>query len=496
MPHFSSMKTLFSGACSLLNQNSQNQKSKKRLQKNKCKALLTSSEMKKINKMHKQPIKTNTKETNTISNYQSSVKTTQESAQSNCERSNSLLKKEFKTANNNICESQKQLGTTLHLNKNKNIKKIKQVSIDLQNKIVIQKKIESKKKNETNPLIKSQDINNSKKNTNKKTSKNSTASRRSISVNTKQTSTFNSNNTNYTNNETSQVHPPSQIFSSISTFKTLFKINEKGKHKITSESQIKELEELNEKLNQIKNQQFNEENKKCIVLNAEMLEEDTNDKGNDKKDSKNEEIILNSHQRLQTYKLLLDCINAKFNEIQEIVEHDINNKLNPDSFYNNKVSELHSKIEFTQDHITNQDNNSKCITINPYDYEDDEMQERSNIIVPQGQAKTEPNNINPIINTNINEPTVSINSELLKTLGEFDENNLISFFSNEMISFFQPNNNSIITNNNTTLSIIQNQKDINMSVVNQLNQLKNNNAHNNIKYEHINNDNNNKCLTF
>lgn len=485
------MKTLFIGACSLLNKNSQNQKSKKRLQKNKCKALLTSSEMKKINKMHKQPIKSNTKEINTISNYQSSVKTTQESAQSNCERSNSLLKKEYKSPNNNICESQKQLGTALHLNKNKGIKKIKQVSIDLQNKNVIKKKIEAKKKSEANPLIKSQDIN-SKKYNNKQTSKNSTVSRRSISVNTKQTSTFNSNNTNYTNNETSQGHPPSQIFSSISTFKTLFKINDKSKHKITSASQIKELEELNEKLNQIKNQQFNEENKKCIVLNAEMLEEDTHDKETEKKDSKNEEIILNSHQRLQTYKLLLDCINAKFNEIQEIVENDINNKLNPDSYYNSKVSELHSKIEFTQDHITNQPNSSKCITINPYDYEDDEMQERSNIIVPQGQAKTEPNNINPIINTNINEPTVSINSELLKTLGEFDESNLISFFSNEMISFFQPNNNSIITNNNTTLSIIQNQKDISMTIVNQL---KNNNAHNNIKNERINN-NNNKCLTF
>lgn len=436
------MKTVYIATSSLINQSPHLQKMSLSNNKSKYKPLLTSAEMSRMTRQHKQPIKANSHIVNTCSSYQSSVKNTQESA-----RSSSLLKSHHKYSKNPICESQKLLGTNLHLSKGKNVKKIKQVSIDLQNK-VLHTKIDIKKKNESNPLIKSTELF-----TKKKIKNISSCS----SNNKRSTSVCSSNNTN--NNTVSvtesKILGPSPIFSSISTFKTLFKISDKEKNRISSKEQIKELEELNDKLLNIKNS--NDEEKKINVLNANMLDED---QVNLTKNGKQNDIALSSNQRIQTYKLLLDCINTKFKEIEQIVENDKENILSVnDNNECNKESELHSKIEFTQDQITTTDyNNNNILTTNPYDYEDEEMEEKSKLIIPEGQIDQ------------------SITSNMIKNKGEFDEKNLLSFLSNEMCSFFNQNNSmSIITNNNTTLSIFQTQKELskmnNEEIINQINQI-------------------------
>ena len=425
------MKTVYIAASSLINQSPHLQKMSLSNNKFKYKPLLTSAEMSRMTKLHKQPIKGNI--VNTCSSYQSSVKNTQES-----ERSSSLLKSHHKCNKNPICESQKLLGTNLHLSNGKNVKKIKQVSIDLQNK-VLHTKIDMKKKNDSNPLIKSTELF-----TKKKIKNISTCS----SNNKRSTSVCSNNTVNAT-----ETTGPSAIFSSISTFKTLFKISDKERNRISSKEQIKELEELNDKLLNIKNS--NDEDKKINVLNANMLDED---QINITKKDKN--IALSSNQRIQTYKLLLECINTKFKEIEQIVENDKENKLSVNGNNDcNKESELHSKIEFTQDQITTTDNNNNNIlTTNPYDYQDEEMEEKSKLIVPEGKIDQ------------------SITSNMIKNKGEFDEKNLLSFLSNEMCSFFNQNNSmSIITNNNTTLSIFQTQKELskmnNEEILNQINQI-------------------------
>ena len=149
------------------------------------------------------------------------------------------------------------------------------------------------------------------------------------------------------------------------------------------------------------------------------------------KTEKKNEIALSSGRGVQTYKLLLDCINTKFKEIEQIVENDKENKLAVNENNEcNKESELHSKIEFTQDQITTTDYNN-ILTTNPCDYEDEEMEEKSKLIIPEGKVDQ------------------SISSNMIKNKGEFDEKNLLSFLSNEMCSFFNQNNSmSIITNNN------------------------------------------------
>lgn len=425
------MKTVYIGASSLITQSPHLQKMSLSNNKFKYKPLLTSAEMSRMTKLHKQPIKGNI--VNTCSSYQSSVKNTQES-----ERSSSLLKSHHKCNKNPICESQKLLGTNLHLSNGKNVKKIKQVSIDLQNK-VLHTKIDMKKKNDSNPLIKSTELF-----TKKKIKNISTCS----SNNKRSTSVCSNNTVNAT-----ETTGPSAIFSSISTFKTLFKISDKERNRISSKEQIKELEELNDKLLKIKNS--NDEDKKINVLNANMLDED---QINITKKDKN--IALSSNQRIQTYKLLLECINTKFKEIEQIVENDKENKLSVNEKNDcNKESELHSKIEFTQDQITTTDNNyNNILTTNPYDYQDEEMEEKSKLIVPEGKIDQ------------------SITSNMIKNKGEFDEKNLLSFLSNEMCSFFNQNNSmSIITNNNTTLSIFQTQKELskmnNEEILNQINQI-------------------------
>ena len=430
------MKTVYIAASSLINQSPHLQKMSLSNNKSKYKPLLTSAEMSRMTRLHKQPVKGNSHIVNTCSSYQSSVKNTQES-----ERSSSLLKSHHKGNKNPICESQKLLGTNLHLSTGKNVKKIKQVSIDLQNKV-----LHTKKKNDSNPLIKSTELFTKKKIKNFSTC--SSGNKRSTSV----CSSINTNN-NTVNATESNSTGPSAIFSSISTFKTLFKITDKEKNRISSKEQIKELEELNDKLLNIKNS--NDENKKINVLNANMLD----DQIDITKKDRNNNIALSSNQRIQTYKLLLECINTKFKEIEEIVENDKENKLSVNENDEcNKESELHSKIEFTQDQITTTDNNNNILTTNPYDYEDKEMEEKSKMIVPEGQVDQ------------------SITSNMIKNKGEFDEKNLVSFLSNEMCSFFNQNNSmSIITNNNTTLSIFQTQKELNKmnneEILNQINQI-------------------------
>ena len=430
------MKNVYIAASSLINQSPHLQKMSLSNNKSKYKPLLTSAEMSRMTRLNRQPVKANSHLVNTCSSYQSSVKNTQES-----ERSSSLLKS-HKSNKNPICESQKLLGTNLHLSKGKNKKKIKQVSIDLQNK-VLHTKIELKKKNESNPLIKSTEL------LNKKKIKNVS----SCSSNTKRSTSVCSNNTNNNtvNATESKNTGPSPIFSSISTFKTLFKISDKERNRISSKEQIKELEELNDKLLNIKNS--NDEEKKINVLNANMLDED---QGKLTKTEKKNDIALSSNKRIQTYKLLLDCINTKFKEIEQIVENDKENKLTVKENNECKESELHSKIEFTQDQITTTDYNNNILTTNPYDYEDEEMEEKSKLIIPEGHIDQ------------------SITSNMIKNKGEFDEKNLLSFLSNEMCSFFNQNNSmSIITNNNTTLSIFQTQKELsklnNEEIINQMN---------------------------
>ena len=61
-----------------------------------------------------------------------------------------------------------------------------------------------------------------------------------------------STNTKTVNATENKSTRPSPIFSSISTFKTLFKINNKERNRISSKEQIKELEELNDKLKRMK----------------------------------------------------------------------------------------------------------------------------------------------------------------------------------------------------------------------------------------------------
>ena len=185
----------------------------------------------------------------------------------------------------------------------------------------------------------------------------------------------------------------------------------------------------------------------------------------DEKDNKyiieeiNNEIILSSNQRIQTYKILLDCINNKFKEIEELVVKEdsiINNN------YINKMSELHSKIEFSQDDfskdsqttIINLDDRNESIC----DIFEDEMKEKSNIIIPSG-------NINYNSSDNINKDFElltksmmnkidsieqnSINSEnLLKNINDYENTELVSFISNGMISLIQSNSNNIQNNQN------------------------------------------------
>ena len=252
------------------------------------------------------------------------------------------------------------------------------------------------------------------------------------------------------------------ILSSISTFKTLFNVKEKKERKIISKDQKNELEELTNKLKSIpinqktkKNIIKNNENKninKYNIINADMLEETIIK--NEKESKIKKEIISSSNQRIQTYTLLLECISKKFKEIEDLLDPE-----------EEKISELHSKIEFTN----NEENTDSMTTIinfderninNSCDCEDEEIQEKSNIIIPKGEniKKVNYNNKERILTDNnfnrVNSNTIffdvtslSMNSEILKRTIN-DNNDFVSFLSNDMISFFQPGNNFKISDIN------------------------------------------------
>ena len=389
------------------------------------------------------------------------------------------------------------------------------------------------------------------------------------------------NKTETNTNTNTTTAPQSQVFSSISTLQTLFKISELEPKQLTSHEQIKELEELNHKLNLINPNNSNKNciehnkinhnnnnniitshqlldtshNTKCNIINAEMLE---NSNINPKTNIVNEDVFISSNNRLQTYKLLLDCISKKFSEIQDIVHNDINNKIIygngiTENKSVNKMSELHSKIEFTQDNIPKQIHKQSPL-INPYDIDDDEMEEKTNMIIPQGgHSKTEPNDVyhrnnDDIINYNsflqykdnnqMMEPTISMNSELVKTFLELNyegggcngggnyynnNENIVSFLSNyqnEIKSFLQPsttlnnkssfiNNNNHNNNNTSEMSdvIINNTNDTMTTIVqsghNTFNKLEsphfknnNNGIHIQTHCDKVNEDEDNKCLIY
>ena len=97
---------------------------------------------------------------------------------------------------------------------------------------------------------------------------------------------------------------------------------------------------------------------------------------------------------------------------------------------------------------------------NSCDCEDEEIQEKSNIIIPKGEniKKVNCNNKEKILTENninrVNSNTIffdvnslSMNSEILKRTIN-DNNDFVSFLSNDMISFFQPGNNFKISDIN------------------------------------------------
>ena len=175
---------------------------------------------------------------------------------------------------------------------------------------------------------------------------------------------------------------------------------------------------------------------------------------NEKESKIKKEIISSSNQRIQTYTLLLECISKKFKEIEDLLDPE-----------EEKISELHSKIEFTN----NEENTDSMTTIinfderninNSCDCEDEEIQEKSNIIIPKGEniKKVNYNNKERILTDNnfnrVNSNTIffdvtslSMNSEILKRTIN-DNNDFVSFLSNDMISFFQPGNNFKISDIN------------------------------------------------
>lgn len=478
-----------------------------RLQYKNKKPLLTSTELFKSNKP--KPITFSNNKQNTISHIE--------------DRQHFITNKNTKQTNlkTSICENQKHLETDTNSAKtntsnNKNNKKQKQVSIDLHNKyhkmfnnnnnkkqpnkdfvytspvpyeVNTVKSEESCCLSSTNSSMKKHHSSNFNSKVKRSLSRPTVSSKKTIDTNKPRSNTYyiksknyiNSNNKNETNTNTNiPTAPQSQVFSSLTTFKTLFKINELEPKQLTSPSHMKELEELNKKLNLInQSNNINNQSTKFNVINASML-----DNSNIKESTShvNEEVRIASYNRLQTYKLLLDCINMKFSEIQTLVQNS-NCCIKDNKSFNKMNSELHSKIEFSQN-----DNNV-------YDIEDYEMEEKTNVIVPFGcstHSKTEPND------------NMSMNSEMIKTFLEFNhegctnegDSNIISFLSNcqnEIMSFLQPqkcNGNKYEDDNEENLSeisdvIIDNTNDtINFHVLNTFRK----------KNEDNKDNNTNKCL--
>ena len=357
-----------------------------------------------------------------------------------------------------------------NLKKNKDKKKIKQASIDLQNRYT-----NIINKNYYKNSMKDKNINlNNRKNLSAKKQQEKILKRsviekdkiKNIKLNKTKEKKMKKSftpSTLRTTEESEKIREESKnkesiILSSISTFKTLFNVKEKKERKIISDAQKKEIEELKKKLisipiNNKEKNIINKKENKYNIISADMLEETKK-----KKKEINKEIIISSEQRIQTYTLLLECISKKFKEIEDLLEEN-----------EEKISELHSKIEFTNNEenfdsmstIINYD--EKIINNNSCDCNDSEIQEKSNIIIPKGEIIQKIHNINYFnkekISTDncvnrINSNTIffdvnslSMNSEILKK-NINDNNDFVSFLSNDMISFFQPNNNYKISDIN------------------------------------------------
>ena len=357
-----------------------------------------------------------------------------------------------------------------NLKKNEDKKKIKQASIDLQNRYT-----NIINKNYYKNSMKDKNINlNNRKNLSAKKQQEKILKRsviekdkiKNIKLNKTKEKKMKKSftpSTLRTTEESEKIREESKnkesiILSSISTFKTLFNVKEKKERKIISEAQKKEIEELKKKLisipiNNKEKNIINKKENKYNIISADMLEETIK---NEKEINK--EIIISSEQRIQTYTLLLECISKKFKEIEDLLEEN-----------EEKISELHSKIEFTNNEencdsmstIINYD--EKIINNNSCDCNDSEIQEKSNIIIPKGEIIQKIHNINNFnkekISTDncvnrINSNTIffdvnslSMNSEILKK-NINDNNDFVSFLSNDMISFFQPNNNYKISDIN------------------------------------------------
>ena len=357
-----------------------------------------------------------------------------------------------------------------NLKKNEDKKKIKQASIDLQNRYT-----NIINKNYYKNSMKDKNINlNNRKNLSAKKQQEKILKRsviekdkiKNIKLNKTKEKKMKKSftpSTLRTTEESEKIREESKnkesiILSSISTFKTLFNVKEKKERKIISDAQKKEIEELKKKLisipiNNKEKNIINKKENKYNIISADMLEETIK---NEKEINK--EIIISSEQRIQTYTLLLECISKKFKEIEDLLEEN-----------EEKISELHSKIEFTNNEenfdsmstIINYD--EKIINNNSCDCNDSEIQEKSNIIIPKGEIIQKIHNINNFnkekISTDncvnrINSNTIffdvnslSMNSEILKK-NINDNNDFVSFLSNDMISFFQPNNNYKISDIN------------------------------------------------
>jgi hypothetical protein len=229
----------------------------------------------------------------------------------------------------------------------------------------------------------------------------------------------------------------------------------------------------------------------------DIKEEEDSKSQNQNKDKILNEIYHNSDIRIKRYEILLDFITANLKEINQIVntstnnsQHQIKNKSNNgpvlsqdtnlmqnnilpqedlvkiEEVNSDKLSSLHSKINLTSKTNLNPDKE------NLYDYEDSEMQEKSNVILPAGNMNGR-DYLNFNLNLNLNlsltpdeliqpvfakrpshkrEPSPSllissINSEFYKNLmddsfaggGGINNHLLLNNISNEMSSFVTQN---------------------------------------------------------
>lgn len=178
----------------------------------------------------------------------------------------------------------------------------------------------------------------------------------------------------------------SEILSSIINFKTLLKSNESASNMeklFKSEESLSKLNQLNHKLNSIsKKDEGNTLHKtepikpvrNINVINANMLSNDFSPKNLNPNEDVLENIRVNSDNRIKRYEILLDFISSNLKEINQLVSPSGQENVREEPSCE-KLSSLHSKINLTN----NLDKE------NGYDYEDTEMQEKTNLIIPTGK---------------------------------------------------------------------------------------------------------------